>query len=549
MEADQELKQSYLRKEILDNNYDAQSFLDFLISKKGEMASDINNWTIEELKILVVEFKNDKNNKKQKESISSLNCSLEDLPPADNETIKINTILTPFSNSKSSKNIENKNEDNYFNEDNDNNWLFMKRDPNERFSISKYINVNNNIFTEEIQCLEPDQTPFSNYEKIKITVSSPQKEYESTGLKGFFIKSIYYSFLLENDILKLNKRRRYTDFEWLRKTLFRLYPGICIPPLPIKSLNVNKPEKIEKYQSYIQNFVDGIMEDNLLKNSSLVYLFFSTEKEKDLISVMGKYDKVQGPKSLKYFYSRDGIINLDENILKKQTKTELFNIKNNISKNNIIFDELNKSLKSLEKEMKQVSDRLIEISNLFKNIYEVSVNNLEESNFCKCYSDLSLFFKEYGNKEFSQMKNISTEIKNYFKFVNLQYIISLKELYNSFEYEHNLYYKVSENLKQRKEVLYKNKNIEKWDLNNEDRNIDFNDKDLVLSKILPKDTAIVNEIKKFLIYYATQLNIENLRLKEIIEKKNNNILKKVKEKSVQILNDLNNFWKLLDYKN
>ena len=142
-----------------------------------------------------------------------------------------------------------------------------------------------------------------------------------------------------------------------------------------------------------------------------------------MISVMGKYDKVQGPKSLKYFYSRDGIINLDENILKKQTKTELFNIKNNISKNSIIFDELNKSLKSLEKEMKQVSDRLIEISNLFKNIYEVSVNNLEESNFCKYYSDLSLFFKEYGSKEFSQMKNISTEIKNYFKFVNLQYII------------------------------------------------------------------------------------------------------------------------------
>ena len=162
----------------------------------------------------------------------------------------------------------------------------MKRDSNDRFSISRYININNNMFTEEISCLEPDHSPFANYDKIKIKVSSPKKEYESTGFKGFFVKSIYYSFLLENDILKLNKRRRYTDFEWLRKTLFRLYPGIYIPPLPLKSLNVNKPEKNEKYLSYLQRFVDGIMEDNLLKNSSLIYLFFSTEKEQDLISLM-----------------------------------------------------------------------------------------------------------------------------------------------------------------------------------------------------------------------------------------------------------------------
>ena len=240
---------------------------------------------------------------------------------------------------------------------------------------------------------------------------------------------------------------------------------------------------------------------------------------------------------------------LDENILKRPKKNELLDIKINISKNNSIFNELNKSLKCLYKEMKQVNDRMIEISNLFKNIYELSINNSEKASFCKCYSDLSLFFKEYGNYENKQMKIISSEIKNYLKFVNLQYILSLKELYNSFEYEYNLYFKVSENLKQRKETLYNNKNIEKWELSKEDRNIDFNNKDLVMNKILPKDTAVVNEIKKYLIYYATQLDNENLRLKDIIENNNNNMLKKVKEKCIQNINDLNKFWKLMDYKN
>ena len=547
MEDEQEIKQSYLRKEILEKNYDTQLFLNFLMTKKGENASDINNWTIDELETAVTEFKKTQNNNESQNTSS--NYILEDLPPAENEILQINSLLTPSSNKKNEYNdSERNNELNFFNEEQGNEWLFMKRESNGRFSISNYINVNNNIYTEEIYCLEPDHSPFANYKKIKIKVSSPKKEYDSSGLKGFFIKTIYYSFLLEITELKLNRRRRYTDFEWLRKTIFRLYPGNYIPPLPLKSLNINKPEKIEKYQLYIQRFVDGIMDDILLKNSSLIYLFFSTEKEKDLISLMEKYDKVPRPKNLKYFYSRDGKIELDETILKKPKKNELLDIKINISKNNSIYDNLNKCLKNLCKEMKQVSDRMIEISNLFKQIYELSINNSEKNSFCKCYSDLSLFFKEYGNMEFKEMKVVSNHIKNYFKFVNMQYNISLKELYNSFEYEHDLYLKVSENLKHKKETLYNNKEYEKWELKNEDINIDFNDKELVMKKILPKETAVVNEIKKYLIYYATQLNSENIRLKDIITEQNNSLFRIIKENSIGILNDINKFWELMIYK-
>jgi len=543
MEAEQEIKQSYLRKEILEKNYDTQSFLDFLITKKGDNASDINNWTIEELKSVVVEFKTNQNNVSQKGNTSS-SYLLEDLPPADNDVLKINEIITPFSN-----NNRNERESEYHNcfNDNSNDWLFMKSDqPKERLSISNYMSINSNICSEEISCLEPDQSPFSKYEKIKIKVSSPKKEYESTGIKGFFLKTLYYTFLIENEPLKLKKRRRYTDFEWHRKTIFRLYPGIYIPPLPLKTLNVNKPEKIGKYQSFLQRFIDGIMEDHLLKNSSLIYLFFTIEKEKDLISLMEKYDKVKRPKYLKYFYSRDGTILLDEKILKKEKKQELLDIKLNITKNSTIFDSLNNSLKSLCKEIKQVNDRMVEISDLFKQIYEVSINNSEKGSFCKCYSDLSLFFKEYADKEFQPMERITKEIKDYFKFVNLQYILSMKELYNSFEYEHDLYFKVAENLKKKKETLYTNKSFEKWELKNEDRNIDFNNKDLVMQKMLPKDTTVVNEIKKYLIYYATQLDSENIRLKDVIEQQNISLFSNVKEKYSGIIKDLSEFWNLMN---
>ena len=550
MEENQEIKQSYLRKEILEKNYDANLFLEFLITKKGEIASDINNWTIEELKVVVSEFK--KNQKEsQKENIPT-NSIPEDLPPAENQILKINTIVsTPFCSKDSLKLNEDLN-NSLYNEDGNRDWLFMNQPENERYSRYSFSNYNNssNLNIEEINCLEPDHSPFEEFNKIRIIVNPPKKEYESTGLKGFFIKSIYYSFLLENIPNKKNKiKRRYTDFEWLRKTLYRLFPGNYIPPLPKKSLNINKPEKVDKYQKYVQYFVDGLMEDKLLKNSSIIYLFFTTEQERELISLMEKYDKVQKPRNMEYYYSREGNILLDENILKREKKKELLDIKVDISKNNKIFGELNVALKSLEKEMKQVCDRMTEISNLFKKLYDMSINNSEKLGICKYYSDLSLFFKEYGNNEFQQMKNISEELKFHLKYLNLHYTVSIDELYNTFKFQHDLYFQVAENLKQKKETLYKNMDIEKWDLNPEDRNIDYNDRNLIMKKMLPSDTKIVNDIKKYLIYYATQLNNENLRIKDVLENKNNTNFKKLKDKSKQILNEFSGFLELMNSKN
>ena len=552
MEEEQEIKQSYLRKEILEKNYDANSFLEFLITKKGEIASDINNWTIEELKAVVSEFKTTQNENK-KENISP-NTILEDLPPADNQILKINSISTPLSSKDNNKPQNNEKDDIHnalYKESGNKDWLFMNKEENQRFSRYSLSNFNNNSYLnpEEIDCLEPDHSPFEKEEEIKIIVGPPKKEYESTGLKGFFIKSIYYSFLLENIPNKKQKiKRRYTDFEWLRKTLYRLFPGNYIPPLPLKSLNINKPEKVDKYQKYVQYFVDGIMEDKLFKNSSIIYLFFTTENERDLTSLMEKYDKVEKPKCLRYFYSREGNVVLDENILKRDKKKELIDIKLDISKNSKILGELNTKLKSLNKEMKQVCDRMTEISNIFKKLYEMSINDSEKLNFCKYYSDLSLYFKEFGNHEFLQMKNISEELKFHLKYTNLHYTVSIKELYDIFKFEHDLYFQVAENLKQKKEILYKNMEYEKWELNPEDRNININDKKLVLKKMLPNDTRIVNDIKKYLIYYATQLNKENIRLKDVLEKKNNNNFKKLKDKSKQILDEFNGFLGLINSK-
>ena len=97
-------------------------------------------------------------------------------------------------------------------------------------------------------------------------------------------------------------------------------------------------------------------------------------------------------------------------------------------------------------------------------------------------------------------------------------------------------------------MLYTNGPIDKWELSEKDKNIDIKNKEEVLKKILPKDTAIVNEIKKYLIYNATQLDSEYHRLKDIIEKQNNDAYQAFKENSMKILEDENKYWKSLESK-
>lgn len=50
-------KQAYLREEIYTEGYDIKEFLDFLISIKGDLAVDLNEWTFPSLEKAVNSFK------------------------------------------------------------------------------------------------------------------------------------------------------------------------------------------------------------------------------------------------------------------------------------------------------------------------------------------------------------------------------------------------------------------------------------------------------------------------------------------------------------
>lgn len=57
---------------------------------------------------------------------------------------------------------------------------------------------------------------------LKITISSPEK------VEGGLFSSAYVTYLVTTHPLNYVVRRRYSDFEWLRKILYTLYPGVPV---------------------------------------------------------------------------------------------------------------------------------------------------------------------------------------------------------------------------------------------------------------------------------------------------------------------------------
>ena len=73
----QEEKQNFLRENNLENGYDANLFVEFLIGKKGEEGADVGNWTMNDLQKVVKEFISLQNDNKDKSNLNHIEKAQE----------------------------------------------------------------------------------------------------------------------------------------------------------------------------------------------------------------------------------------------------------------------------------------------------------------------------------------------------------------------------------------------------------------------------------------------------------------------------------------
>ena len=475
---DIEEKQTYLRENILNKGYNAEEFMSYLNIKKGEKGLDLGNWTMEELENTVAEFIEIKNKSQKKEDSTK---------------------------TKSDKKPKNKNKDK--GDKNKNNLLSEE----ERKRNQEYMeNQLNSIFEPEfIVSVLSETTPITDAGSVQIKLSSPEK------VDGGIFGKSYITYLIETSPFNFRVRKRYSDFEWLRNALCSQYLGCVIPPLCKKNYGDRFTEAlVAKRTRLLQKFVEGILIHPLMRNNQAFYDFISTENDEEFENKKKKYDKdLVIPVAAKDMKSFDGQVRIS---VSKEKETYLDNIKDYADINIKIIQQLTKNYKVLITLMQQTSEKMKEIAELWKQLYEKSQSYYEPNNTIESYNLMNKIMKTLSDIESKKRNLMNNYIREYFRFVKNE-LISLKDITVKADENKVLYHKAFDTINSKKEKLFKKQDINNWQI--ADKN-DLNykvvlltNKKIAFAKMIPEETKAFNEVKYNYGFYLNSVISEYERLR------------------------------------
>ena len=115
----------------------------------------------------------------------------------------------------------------------------------------------------------------------------------------------------------------------------------------------------------------------------------------------------------------------------------------------------------------QVSDKMKEISNLWKLVHENNIKYFDVHNTSQTYFILSKVIENWADAEKQQMDILNINVREYFRYIKNEYH-SMKELSDVVDANKGLYKKAFDKLYFNKENLYKQQDLTQWGLSKQD---------------------------------------------------------------------------------
>ena len=516
-EKDQEEKQKYLRQNILDKGYDANDFIAFLESKKGEGASDISNWSKIDLYAVVQEYilvhtKDNTNSKPKTE-------------PSNNNT---NTNTNTSNNNNINNNIEPKKESNNNNDKNSkilNDYEIIEdksviknemiNDKKEKINSKNFVANDENfgmIVPDFIICQKAETNALNNQDNLEITVSDPQKVDN-----GFFSKA-YINFLISTNPLNFKVRRKHADFVWLRERLSVIFNLNVLPRLPRKG-KVNGDNHIKKRMRNLERFLNYLLKDNLVKNSKIFYDFLTLEKDDDFEKQKKIYNKLKSPTEIREVKTLDGKLKIQ---VTEQSEKYFNKIKSNAALNETVLKQINDTFKLLKLEMNATITRISSFFPMFDKLIKIRKSYLPNNILSQSYMQLKNIFTSWVDILKKQNNFFLKDVKEYLKLLGGNYH-HMKELTELVDEQKNYYRKISRNLIAKKIDLYDNRDAADWQLDTQDKKNVKNlvkDKLTAYKKICHNSTVDAIKLKEKYGYQLNKIISEHERLRSIANVEN-----------------------------
>ena len=535
-EKDQEEKQKYLRQNILDKGYDANEFIAFLESKKGEGASDISNWSKIDLYAVVQEFilvhrKDDSNSKPQTEQLNTnINSNTNTNINTDinaNTDININTninanigtntntnTITTFDNTEKNTQSQKMLSDYEIIEDKSVIKNEMINDKKEKMNSKNFVANDENfgmIIPDFIVCQKAEINALNNQENLEITVTDPQKVDN-----GFFSKA-YINFLITTKPLNLKVRRKHADFVWLRERLSVIFNLNVLPRLPRKG-KVNGDNHINKRMRNLGRFLNYLLKDSLIKNSKIFYDFLAIEKDEDFEKQKKIYNKLKSPTEVRDVKTLDGKIKIQ---VTPESEKYFTKIKNNAMLNEAVLKQMNDTFKLLKLEMNATINRISSFFPMFDKLIKIR-KALPNNIITQSYIQLKNIFSSWVDILKKQNNFFLKDVKEYLKLLGGNYH-HMKELAEYVDEQKNYYRKISRNLITKKLDLYENKDAADWQLDAQDKKNPkylVRDKLTAYKKICYNSTCDAIKLKEKYGYQLNKIISEYERLRSIANVEN-----------------------------
>ena len=483
------LKQELLKAEILAKKYDGNKFLKFCLNIK-ENGDDMNNWTDDELKKCVEDFiESQKPKQKKNPPDVDKNENVEKKEEENKNNIK----------NESSEKLDSQNE-----------YVIEERKINEKEEELFQSKI------KELPCKILEKTILNNKD-IKVTIKNPKTNEKK-------MSSNYVTYEVFTEPCYWSVRRRYSDFTLLRNILSKYYPKMFIPPLPEKKMGNKRfqQEFIERRMKFLQLFIDEVIKNENFKANEALTIFLNFNDHTQFEKKMKELNNYTYPQNFDDIKTLDGkVYNLETDYSCDKYLTTLFLFCKS-QKN--LFTKLSNSLKLYCRNMSAACQNLEEISKCFEELYTLNKNIEIKEEITKTYNILCYFFKEKKQMWSKENEIIHEKIKGFFKLQRLKNnsYIELAENRESLKQKYNIEYN---KLYAKKEKLYSIKDINKWELgNNEnlDKALLLRDKNYAFKFMCQKDSLSVKNINKHLEYanymnYIEFKNILNANIKAYVE--------------------------------
>jgi hypothetical protein len=252
-----------------------------------------------------------------------------------------------------------------------------------------------------------------------------------------------------------------------------------------------------------------------------------------------EYNKLSSPVILNQVKSLTGELKVTVN---KEKETYFQNIKDNIDLNENLLQKITKSYKALILLMEQLSDKMKEIAEIWKEIYKKNIKYYEKQNTTTSYNIMSKIMLDWAEINKKQRILINEGIREYFRYIKNE-LHAIKDLSVKVDTNKTIYSKAFDKLMALKENVFK-QDISTWGLTSVDMENKLQlltNKNLAFSKMLPRDTKKVDELRQNYGFYLNSIISEFERIKDLNSKRHKNNINNFIKNIIESLNEFQNY--------